>query len=102
MNTHENLVQVYRQGTLESPVYPYYLDMELCTFNLHDYIYNPNRCVDQATLPPQVRATSIPNRDEPDTVWAIMEQVSSGIAFMHLNHHVHRDVKPANSNGANF
>ena len=96
-NKHENLVQVYKQDALESSVYPFYLDMELCAFNLNDYIYNPNKCVEQTTLPPEFRATSIPNREEPYTVWAIMEQISSGIAFMHANHHVHRDVKPANS-----
>ena len=56
-----NTIEVIRCGQL--PRYPYFfIDMELCDFNLETYIL----------------------------------QFANGVAFIHRNNEVHRDLKPRN------
>jgi serine/threonine protein kinase len=91
-------VHVYDQGSLPEARNQFFIDMELCSFNLRTYIYEPAKCVLDTTLPPGYRVQSVPSRTIPATVWDIMKQISSGVAFMHNHNHVHRDIKPENSN----
>ena len=59
----------------------YFIDMELCDFNLQQYIYEPD------TL------NGIPTLDM-RTMLKIMRDVSRGLAFIHENKKIHRDLKP--------
>jgi len=96
-NLHDNLVHVYGHGGLPEARSQFFIDMELCSFNLRTYIYDPEKCVSDTTLPPGYRVESIPSRSIPANIWDIMKQISEGVAFMHNHNHVHRDIKPENS-----
>jgi len=79
-NSHENIVAVYRYGQLG---YWCYIDMELCEFNLDQYIAHTAKW-------------SLPTLDT-KILLKIMQDVSRGLAFIHENNTVHRDIKPENS-----
>ena len=93
---HENLVAVIAHGTiLESPFY--FIDMELCQGNLEDFL--------QGRHPETFRLSANPHffglEFEADarwigTAWDIVEQITSGIQFIHGCGEVHRDLKPRN------
>ena len=78
---HENIVGIYRHARLEGW---YFIDMELCDFNLQQYIYEPDTLNGMPTLDMQ-------------TMLKIMRDVSRGLAFIHENKKIHRDIKPENS-----
>ena len=78
---HENIVGIYRHAQLEGW---YFIDMELCDFNLQQYIYEPDTLNWMPTLDMQ-------------TMLKIMTDVSRGLAFIHENKKIHRDIKPQNS-----
>jgi len=93
-STHENIVQILGHGPLREPArYPFYIGMELCDIDLTSYIYHHNDCEPHDRM----FHHSLPPRDQPSSVWKIMKQISSGVAFMHKHKQVHRDLKPANS-----
>ena len=77
MNPH--VLEVYNYGPLIGTPF-YFIDMELCDMNLEEYIYQDN----SSTMP----ATDI---------WRIMKDITDGVAFVHGNNEVHRDLKPTNS-----
>jgi serine/threonine protein kinase len=74
--------------------------MELCDINLHDYIYNNRRVV--TDMPSFRRNSAAFVRDNVSVVtkllnvWTIMQQIASGLAFIHFHSQVHRDMKPRN------
>jgi len=39
--THKNIVSIYGYGNLSDSLY-YYIDMEFCSLNLEEYIYEPD------------------------------------------------------------
>jgi len=80
-NSHANIVVVYRYDQLGNW---YYIDMELCEFNLAQYIY------DFDTAIPMLPALNM------TMVLKIMQDVSRGLAFIHQSQKVHRDIKPQN------
>jgi serine/threonine protein kinase len=72
----------------------YFIDMELCDFNLDTYIYGP--------IPIDILsiymfghggAESIKN---PAQVSKILEDVAHGLDYIHSHDYVHRDLKPSN------
>ena len=81
-SSHENIVAVYRYDRLGDW---YYIDMELCEFNLEQYIYDFDTA--DRTLPVLTMSTLL----------KIMQEVSRGLAFIHESRKVHRDIKPQNS-----
>jgi serine/threonine protein kinase len=92
--THENIVTVYDYGILPQGSH-YYMDVELCELNLEMLIYrntgddiHENLRYMVAELPPRMRTVQI---------WAIMEDITCGLAYMHNLHEIHRDLKPSNS-----
>ena len=91
------MIHVYGHGSLPESRSQFFIDMELCSFNLRTYIDNPTKCVSDPKMPPGHRVQSVPSRTIPATIWDIMKQISSGVAFMHDHNHVHRDIKPENS-----
>lgn len=93
----ENLVAVLRHGWL-APNSPFYhIDMEMCNGNLEDYMQGrkPERfCI---TANPRLLGATF-NDIAILNVWDIMEQIASGLEFIHRCHEVHRDLKPQNGN----
>ena len=85
-----NIVQVFDHGLLSQ--YPYYfIDMELCDFNLHDFIHRKNHPESSKSIP------YFSQRDDSiSQIWTIMSQVASGVEYIHRQGQVHRDIKPAN------
>jgi len=84
--THGNIVQVFDHGLLSQ--YPYYfIDMELCDFNLHDFIHRET--AESSEFVAQLDGSI-------SQIWTIMSQLASAVEFIHGQGQVHRDIKPAN------
>jgi eukaryotic-like serine/threonine-protein kinase len=81
-SSHDNVVAVYRYGQLGDS---YYIDMELCEFNLEQYIYEFD------TADRMLPALDMTN------LLKIMRDVCRGLAFIHECKMIHRDIKPQNS-----
>jgi len=91
-----NIVQVLKHGLLS--YHPsYFIDMELCELNLHDYIHQ---------VPPSAQSEptteSIPHFEKGagavsvQQIWKVMSQIANGVEYIHRKGYVHRDIKPAN------
>jgi serine/threonine protein kinase len=84
---------VFRHGRL--PQTYYFIDMELCDLSLDHYIY-------QQWTPAMIEVVpyftaELPSRFRVSQIWNVMEDITRGVAFLHLQNHVHRDIKPRNS-----
>ena len=95
---HDNIVTVLNHGWLNDN--RYFFDMELCIFNLEDYILS---------CPKEILGSPIyfdPSSMDDDlgclSLWGIIKQISSGINYIHSHHEIHRDLKPRNSNTRTF
>src|SRR5271169_2492118 len=93
---HNNLVAILKHGRLLESWPFYYIDMEFCEGNLEDYIrgIHPERYA--ARLMSQFSSLGISYVGRVATIWDIMEQIASGICFIHICGQVHRDLKPRN------
>lgn len=89
---HNNIVQVFQHGWLTQN--EYYIDMEFCVLNLHDFIH--------AGIRNKFGTTQFLDPDYQDqelqyfTLRRIMENISCGLKFIHQKGAVHRDLKPSN------
>jgi serine/threonine protein kinase len=88
---HKNIVAVLSYGKLSHGSF-YYMDMELCDFNLGTYIYS-NPTQGETVLLPMVDDYS---KDRVSQIWLIMEAITNGISFIHERKYIHRDLKPRN------
>ena len=90
---HINLVRILGHGRI--PGF-YYIDMEFCDGNLEDHIkgIHPHRF--EPALNPIFSPMGIGSIGKDATIWDIMEQITSGICFIHTCGEVHRDLKPRN------
>lgn len=61
----------------------YYIDMELCDSNLEQFI--------------QDRSLSGTQVISMEQIWIIMLHIARGVAFIHTQEEIHRDIKPRNS-----
>ena len=96
---HRNIVQVLNHGQLLNAPY-YYIDMEFCDLNLHDYIHqNTNPEAAQSTIPYFTRGTGSASSLQ---IWVVMSHIAAGVEYVHRKGHVHRDIKPANGIGSLF
>jgi serine/threonine protein kinase len=92
----ENIVIVIRHGTLSSSLY-YFFDMELCNFNLEHYItvlWQPNNL--EKMYSGWKTQSTVDWGSRLMEIWIIMSQIAHGVAFMHRQKEVHRDLKPRN------
>ncbi len=80
--THTNIVTVIRQGGVKDTAL-YYIDMELCDGNLEQFM--------------QEHSPSNAKPIDMEQIWSIMRQIARGVAFIHSQGEVHRDIKPRNS-----
>ena len=88
---HKNIVAVLKHGWLKRSPF-YFIDMELCDFNLETYIHG--------SWSPDSDSKA-KARDPLRDSWFIMMDIVSGLHFIHNNGHVHRDLKPRNGIVAN-
>ena len=105
-NWHPNLVSVFGHGQFfdrKSQLTFFYIDMELCDFNLHDAIQNRQLLSQTITDSPAVgdgtHATvrdMLPREQELECMMKMLSDLTSGIVFMHGLGEVHRDLKPHN------
>jgi len=89
--SHKNIIHIYNHGRLTPSSAFYFIDMELCDFNLDEYI----RCSRQAP------GLKLWKREETVDagmllIWPIMDQILDGLTFIHRNNEVHRDLTPQN------
>jgi serine/threonine protein kinase len=104
---HQNLVKVLQHGWMTLGMQhgwlptgeKYFIDMELCDLDLYNYIY---QTVQWTTICSRERSTYFVATMSTDrrfrNIWSIMEQATRGVAFIHKQGEVHRDLKPTNSN----
>jgi len=76
--SHAHIVSVFRLGEVKDSAL-FYIDMELCDGNLDQFM--------------RERGSAITLND----VWNVMLQITSGLAHIHSQGEVHRDIKPRNS-----
>lgn len=87
------MVLLLKSGELKH-THCYYFDMELCDMNLFEYIHsNANHSAKGLD-----RFDRLSPHSKVKQIWSIMEQISSGVAFIHGENFTHRDLKPSNSN----
>jgi len=73
----------------------YIIDMELCAFNLRDFINSGIR----SALGPQFLDSHLASDALRSlNAWNIIEQITQGLHFIHGRGEVHRDLKPENGN----
>jgi serine/threonine protein kinase len=89
---HTNLIHILKHGQFSEV---YYIDMEICEGNLEDYIKGNDRKMFEAAL---FSRMDVGHLAKATTIWNIMEQIASGLCFIHACGEVHRDVKPRNGN----
>ena len=88
------VVQVLGFGELSSSSC-YYIDMELCDMNLEHSIHHKWTSRMETELP--YLTTDWGSRTRTVQIWNIMEDISSGLAYIHGLNEIHRDLKPRNS-----
>jgi serine/threonine protein kinase len=92
-NPHENIVEILKFGWLISSLPFYFIDMELCDFNLGVYVKQISDVTsDREDLGTLASGVSVKN------FWGILAHVMSGLEYMHNKSIVHRALKPSNSN----
>jgi len=86
---HTNMIQYIDHGAIVPD--SYFIDMELCHINLNQYINGTESISGVHGLPAW-------NKEDPDIflIIAILQQLLSGLAFMHKEDKVHRDLDPKN------
>jgi len=98
---HDNIVRMLNHGWLGNPHNYFYMDMELCDINLHEYIYLPRSLnFDVGLLSSMRTPTYVGENCSPlvrvRNILTIMTHISRGLEFLHRHNQVHRDLKPRN------
>jgi serine/threonine protein kinase len=95
---HANIVQVLDHGQLSKSPY-YFIDMEFCDLNLHDYIHRETSPEPSESTPYFIRGAVSSSSLQ---IWVVMSQIAAGAEYIHQKGHVHRDIKPANGTDSLF
>lgn len=100
---HPHIVKFLGHGWLTGSHHTYYIDMELGTTSLAEYIL----CfkMNKAGLEPAISEPTFLDSKTPlvleariINVFLILTHIARGLAFLHASGHVHRDLKPSNGN----
>lgn len=88
-SSHPNLVDYIDDGSIVTNSVTYFIDMELCDINLEDFINGAGIVTGLHCLPKW-------DKNNPDLflIIAILQQLLNGLAFIHKQDKVHRDLKP--------
>jgi serine/threonine protein kinase len=89
---NKNIVGVLGHGWINDR---YYFDMELCIFNLEDYIVSNAR--ETFGLSKYFSPSAMEDEQGCLSLWGIMSQITNGLTYIHFQHELHRDLKPRNS-----
>jgi serine/threonine protein kinase len=84
---HKNIITVFQCGCLTPPWY--YIDMELCEYNLEVWIF---RRMEEVENKPGLSA----EQSRITQIWEIMLDIIRGIMYIHSQKQIHRDLKPRN------
>ena len=96
---NQNIVTVFKHGRLKGSPY-YFIDMELCDFNLGIFIYSEYTPFDFDELfHPSYKFSK---ELRLDNMWKIMMDIVLGLEFIHSHHQVHRDLKPQNGKSSDI
>jgi serine/threonine protein kinase len=107
---HKNIIGILGHGWIESSYQYYFIDMEFCDFNLHNYIHDPSTISVEIDDSPDIEIMdpihlllgTIKKEVEWSmkllNIWTIMSETAAGLAFLHSHGQVHRDLKPRNGN----
>ena len=91
---HANIVTVSGHGWLNEN--QYFFDMELCIFDLEDYIQsNPQEILGMSTF---FEPSLMDGERGCLAFWGVIKQILSGLEYIHFHHELHRDLKPRNGN----
>ena len=93
---HENIVHILGHGKLQTST-GYYMDMELCEYNLETYIkllWHPSHL--ELMLWKTASETLIDVKPRLRYIWIIMAQIGNGLNFLHCNGQIHGNLKPRN------
>lgn len=100
---HQNIVKVLGHGWLKGSFKMYYIDMELASLTLEQYLqYHKNESVEGVDVEAIPVADPVFVRNDCDStkqianMWVIGMHIAGGLEFMHSLGHVHRDLKPSN------
>lgn len=91
-SSHDNVINVIMHGRFNPTSATYFIDMELCNINLEEYIQGTKvgirGLIDWETAHKEEQRQFL--------IIAIMQQLLSGLAFIHRHDEVHRDMAPQN------
>jgi serine/threonine protein kinase len=89
--SHANVVRFFRHGRVGKDSSFYFIDMEYCDTNLHDYVNGKSGVTELLDWPKASNAERIQY-----LIAGIMDQVLCGLVFIHGENYVHRDISPNN------
>lgn len=100
-----NIVDILSHGWLKGAGSIYFIDMELADFSLGEYIryhdvsgkMSANTDLDISPSHPVLVERSCTDILRLHNVWTIISHILRGLEFLHKLGHVHRDIKPDNS-----
>ena len=97
---HPNIVAILQDGreTYQWIGDIYFIDMELCDMNLHNYIHGERTVLQEPDKPrsPVFVLKDSDIKEKMRNAWEIMIHISKGLEFLHNQGQVHRDLKPSN------
>jgi len=97
---HQNIVQVLRHDWLQSGS-TCFIDMELCTLTLSDYISRRSLFTEQTSGPLLMDSSTFVSEDcsgqqKLINIWTITHHIAQGLDYIHEMGYTHRDLKPPN------
>ena len=89
---HPNIIRILAHGDLRPPHVYYYIDMEYCDIDLDQYLRNAKTGIGGLLEWP----LALEQGSGIFLIGVIMQQIVSGLHFIHSNNQVHRDLTPQN------
>lgn len=89
---HDHIVEILRHGSLGQYTSSYFIDMEYCDMSLYEYLQGN---ISVNAFPDY--QTSIKEGILSFFICGLVQEILSGLVFIHRHGKVHRDLKPKNS-----